>query len=193
VQTDGVESTNEAAKVDEAASPVERLEAKVALLEDKILRIKADYQNLQRRSAIERLEAVRYANAELVKSLLSVIDDFERSLEAAKTTDKLDAVVDGIRLVYENFVRALNAHGVEPIKALHESFDPHVHEAMMQQPSADVSPGTVIEEVSKGYQLRDRVLRPTRVVVSSAIEAKQESASDESQGKGEQEAESQGA
>ena len=186
-QNDRVESTDEASGVDEVAIPVEQLDAKVAMLEDKLLRAKADFQNLQRRSAIERSDAVRYANAELMKSLLSVLDDFERSLEAAKTTDKLDAVVDGVRLVYDNFMKSLNTHGLEQIKALHEPFDPHVHEAMMQQPSADFSPGTVIEEVSKGYQLRDRVLRPTRVVVSAALDAKGEAASDESQGNSERE------
>lgn len=170
------------AQDEQTVSSVEQLEAKVASLEDSLLRTKADYQNLQRRSAIDHAEAIRYANAELMKSLLSVVDDFERSLEAAKTTDKLDAVVDGVRLVYENLVKALNIHGLERIKALHLPFDPHVHEALMQQPSAEFSPGTVLEEVNKGYQLRDRVLRPARVVVSQPVEAKQEAASDESEG-----------
>jgi molecular chaperone GrpE len=172
----GVEST----EAQEPTDPIERLEAKVASLEDSLLRAKADYQNLQRRLTIERGEAVRYANAELMKSLLGVMDDFERSLDAAKNTDQVDALVDGVRLVYDNFMKALTSHGLQPIKALHQAFDPHVHEAMMQQPSADFSPGTVIDEVTKGYQLHDRVLRPTRVVVSKAVEDKKQNAVEES-------------
>lgn len=179
---EAAESKADAAQLDETSASIEQLEAKVASLEDSLLRAKADCQNLQRRSAIDRGEGIRYANAELMKSLLSVVDDFERSLEAAKTSENHDAVIDGVRLVYDNLIKALNAHGLERIKALHQPFDPHVHEGMMQQPSADFSPGTVIEEVTRGYQLRDRVLRPARVVVSAAQEAKQEAASEKPEG-----------
>ena len=155
----------------EAAEPVDlvqQLEAKVASLENSLLRAKADYQNVQRGSALDRAEAIGYANGELMKSLLGVIDDFERSLEAAETSGNLDAVVDGVRLVYENLVKALGTHGLERIEALHRPFDPNFHEAMMQQPSADLAPGSVMEEIPKGYRLRDRVLRPAIVVVSKA-------------------------
>ncbi|MGB2985265.1 MAG: nucleotide exchange factor GrpE, partial [Phycisphaerae bacterium] len=144
------------------------LQAKVDKLAASLLRAKADYQNMQRRSDVERANAIRYANAELMRSLLNVIDDFERSLAAAETSDNLTAVVDGVRLVYDNFIKALRDHGLEMIEALHRPFDPNVHEALMQQSAADYEPGTVVEQIAKGYRLGDRVIRPTKVIVSKA-------------------------
>lgn len=144
------------------------LRAKVVELEDRLLRAKADFQNLQRRTAIERSEAIRYANAELMKSLLGVLDDFERSLAVSVEATEVASVLDGERLIHENFRKALVDHGLELISALDEPFDPSIHEALMQQSSDEHPPGTVLEEVAKGYRLRDRVLRPTRVIVSKA-------------------------
>ncbi len=151
---------------------------RIAQLEGALLRAKADYQNFQRRAAIERSESVRYANADVMKSMLSVMDDFERSLEAAKSSDDLKALVDGIHLIYDNLSQALRAHGLESIEALHQPFDPNVHEAMLQQPSAEHPPGTVVEQIAKGYRLRDRVLRPARVIVSKGVEAQNDQATE---------------
>ncbi len=148
------------------SDPVEGLRAKVEELEDRLLRAKADAQNLRRRSAVEQSSAIRYANAELIKSLLGILDDFERSLAATETSDNLQAVVDGAELVYQNLIQALRSQGLHAIDALHEPFDPNVHEAIMQQPCADYPAGTVVEEIAKGYRLHDRVLRPAKVVVS---------------------------
>ncbi len=144
----------------------EGLRAKVEELEDRLLRAKADTQNLRRRFAVEQSSAIRYANAELMKSLLGILDDFERSLAATETSDNLQAVVDGAELVYQNLIQALRSQGLHAIDALHEPFDPNVHEAIMQQPSTDYPVGTVVEEIAKGYRLHDRVIRPTKVVVS---------------------------
>ncbi|MHC4697210.1 MAG: nucleotide exchange factor GrpE [Planctomycetota bacterium] len=159
--------------VEEVVDPVEELQNKVASLEDSLLRAKADYQNLQRRSAQEHGQAIRFANAELMRSLLGVLDDFERSLEAAQGADTAASVVDGVRLVYDNLMKALRARGLESIEAVDKPFDPHVHEAMMQQPSADHPPGTVLAEVAKGYLLGERVLRPAKVIVSKDVETGQ--------------------
>jgi len=147
------------------------LKARAEALEDSLFRARADYQNLQRRSATERAEAVRFANAELLRSLVGVLDGFERSLAAASDAASLPAVVEGVRLVYQNLLQALQTHGLERIEALHRRFDPTLHDALMQQPCADHPSGTVIEEVAKGYRLRDRVLRPSKVIVSQAVEA----------------------
>lgn len=149
---------------------------RIAQLENALLRAKADYQNFQRRAAIERSGVVRYASAEVMKSMLSVMDDFERSLEAAESSNDLKALVDGIRLIYDNLLQALRVHGLESIEALHQPFDPKVHEALLQQPSAEHPPGTVVEQIAKGYRLRDRVLRPARVIVSKGVEAESDQA-----------------
>ena len=155
---------------DTAPDSVETMQIRIDKLEDSLLRAKADYQNLQRRAATECSQAIRYGNAELFKALLNVVDDFERALSAAEVTENHDAVVKGVRMVYENLTRSLVAQGLEKIDALHQPFDPSIHEALMQQPSADHPAGTVIEEVAKGYRLHDRVLRPCKVVVSKAVE-----------------------
>jgi molecular chaperone GrpE len=145
---------------------VAALKAKIDSLEDSLLRAKADFQNLQRRSAAERSEAIRYANADLLRSLLNVLDDFDRALESAEVTDNRQAVIDGVRLVHDNLMKAFKEAGLEQIDALGQPFDPKIHEALMQQPTDDFPPGTVVDQVARGYRLRDRVLRPARVIVS---------------------------
>ncbi len=167
-EADGGHHDETATETTEPADPLVELRARVEKLEDSLLRAKADYQNLLRRSTTERGDAIRYANTELMRSLLVVVDDFERSLTAADASKNLAAVVEGVRLVYDNLRKALRDHGLEAIDALHKPFDPSVHEALMQQPSADHPPGTVVEQVATGYRLRDRVVRPAKVVVSRA-------------------------
>lgn len=168
--------TDQAAQADQAdgepveVDPVRALEERVASLEDSLLRAKADYQNLLRRSAQERTDAVRFGNVELMRSLLVVADDFERALTATRSTENGAAIADGIRLVYDNFTKALRDHGLEPIDALHRPFDPTIHQALLQQPTDEHPPGTVVEEVAKGYRLQDRVVRAAKVVVAKAAE-----------------------
>ena len=175
-----------------AGEVVTVLRDKVAGLEDSLLRAKADYQNLQRRSAVERSEALRYANAELMKALVVVLDDFERSLQAARDSNRRDAIMDGVQLVYQNLVKALSEHGLEPIQAGGMPFDPGVHEALMSQSSKDAAPGTVLEEVAKGYRLRDRVIRPAKVIVAQAPQAEHHNPGDKDQGEPEREQECKG-
>lgn len=148
--------------------PVTELQERIASLEDALLRAKADYQNLQRRSATQQADAVRYANAELMKSLIAVADDFDRAIAASDGTDDPEAMINGMKLVYDNFTKALQGHGLEYVPALHEAFDPALHEALLHQPTDAHDPNIVVEEVAKGYRLRDRVIRPAKVVVSKA-------------------------
>jgi len=155
----------------EPIAPDDPFRAKIAALEESLLRARADFQNLQRRSAVERSEAIRFANADLMKALLGVVDDFERSLAAAEKPDNLVSVIEGIRLVHRNLVKALGDYGLETIDALHKPFDPNIHEALLQQPSDAHPPGTVLEQVARGFRLRDRVLRPARVIVSKKPDA----------------------
>ncbi|MCH9002610.1 MAG: nucleotide exchange factor GrpE [Planctomycetes bacterium] len=168
---DAAESTAPAKQPVEQEDTVESLREKIAALEDTLLRAKADFVNTQRRNEKSRLDAVQFANAELMRSLLGVLDDFERSLDAAGTAEDIKTIVEGVRLVYQNLEKALRDHGLESIEAIGRPFDPHVHEAVMQQPAADCDPNTVLEEVAKGYRLKDRVIRPAKVVVSKALES----------------------
>jgi molecular chaperone GrpE len=144
------------------------LQAKVERLEDSLLRARADLQNAQRRATTERLDAVRYANAQLMKSLVPIVDDFERALSTASQTANEAALVKGVRLVYENLIKALADHGLETIEALDQPFDPTMHEALMQKPTTAVPSGTVVDQVARGYRLGGRVVRPAKVIVAKA-------------------------
>jgi len=144
------------------------LREQVAEVRDKFLRAKAEAQNIARRAQQEKGDAIRYGNAELLKALLAVVDDFERTLEAAADIDQAQAVIDGVKLVYDKLMKLLKDSSVEVIEALGKPFDPTEHAAVMQQLSADQEPGTVIQEVVRGYRHRDRILRPVQVVVAKA-------------------------
>ncbi|MHC4609958.1 MAG: nucleotide exchange factor GrpE [Planctomycetota bacterium] len=176
----------------EAEKPEDRLAAlarQVEELTDKHLRAVAEHQNYVRRAGAERAEASRYAAAELVKALLPVVDDFERTL-AAIPEDDASSVVQGVRLIYDNLVKTLSAHHVERIAAVGVPFDPACHQAMTQQPSADHPPGTVLQEYQAGYKLWDRVLRPAKVIVSNASAEDAEQGPDQPQERAASEADS---
>lgn len=162
---DDASTATESAAVD----PVAELQAKVDSLEDSLLRAKAESQNMQRRANAERNDAIRYANAELMRTLIPVLEDFDRTFAAADSADS--SILEGTRLVHANLVKALRDFGLEPIEAAGESFDPSIHEALMHQPTDAMPPGRVMEQVTRGYRLRDRVLRPARVIVSKAPES----------------------
>lgn len=134
---------------------------------DRFLRAKAELLNYQRRMEKERAEAIKYANAGLARALLSILDDLERVVASdARPAGDMEAILNGVRLTLENFRKILREYHVQPIDATGKPFDPAVHEAMMQQPTTDHPPGTVIQEVGKGYRLHDRVLRPSQVIVA---------------------------
>lgn len=146
-----------------------RLQDRINVLEDQLLRAKAEAQNIQKRAAAERNEAIRFANAELMRLLIPVLEDFDRTLDAAQSGSP-QSIVEGTRLVHANLMKALYDFGLEPIDATGATFDPAIHEAISILPTDEVPPGQVLEQVTRGYRLRDRVLRPARVVVSKALQ-----------------------
>ncbi|MCK4340897.1 MAG: nucleotide exchange factor GrpE [Phycisphaerae bacterium] len=150
----------------EAEDELTKLRREVEELREKNLRIIAESQNLQKRAQREQQEAVRFAEAEFVRELLVVLDDFERTQESAKSAADVQSVADGVRIVYEHFLKVLNQHGIKPIEAVGRPFDPTYHAAMMQQPSDEHPAGTVMQEMARGYTMHERVLRPSRVIVS---------------------------
>ncbi len=165
-ENDAPTAAGDVAAADGAASAA-TLQSQIDSLEESLLRARADFQNLQRRSAAERSEAIRYANAELIKDLLAVLDDLERTLGALERNEDKKAIADGVRLAYENFMKVLRDQGVEPIEAAGRPFDPALHNALMRQPSSSYAPGTVLEQVAKGFRLKERVLRPATVIVAA--------------------------
>jgi len=145
---------------------IEEMENKITALENKLLRARADYANLQRTSSAERSQAILYANAQLVRQLLPILDDFERSLSTEASTDEANKLLEGNRLVYQNIVKVLTDSNVRQIEPTNEPFDPTYHEAVMRHPSQEHPPNTVLEVVLKGYCIGDRVIRPAKVVIA---------------------------
>ncbi len=132
--------------------------------DDRLLRLAADFDNYKKRVAREREEYVALANARLLTELLPVLDDLERALSAAAEHEEAK-LEDGVRLVHRSLAALLERHGVTAIST-DGKFDPHVHEALLAQPSEDAESGAVINVVQKGYKLGDRVVRPARVIVA---------------------------
>jgi len=141
--------------------------SEVSQIRDKLLRARAELSNIQRRAAKEKSDAVRFAVADFARDVLSVVDDFERTLAAADSEPDT-GIVEGARLVYDNLMKILRSHHIEGIEAEGQPFDPACHEAVMQQPSDEHPPQTVLQEIQRGYRLHDRLLRPAKVIVSAA-------------------------
>jgi molecular chaperone GrpE len=149
---------------------------------DKFLRAKAELANFQRRSANDRHAALKYANAELVKSLLPVLDDLQRVVENGASVSSSESVVDGVKLTIDNFLKALDQHHTTRIEAEGQPFDPALHEAMLEQPSPEHTERTVLQVVADGYKLHDRVLRPAKVIVSKPVGPESDRGGEEPQG-----------
>jgi len=135
---------------------------------DRYLRLHADFENFRRRASRERLEAEQYGHQNLVKDLLTAVDNLDRAIGHARRSGggDLESLLQGVELVRRDLSAALVRNGVAAIEAVGLPFDPALHEAMAQAPDDSVAPNTVVEELQKGYRLRDRLLRPARVIVS---------------------------
>ena len=136
-------------------------------VDDRLLRLAADFDNYKKRAARERAEYIALANERLLKELLPILDDLERALNAAEQHEEAQ-LEEGVRLVHRSLASLLERQGVKEI-ATDGKFDPHVHEALLSQPS-EAEEGSVIDVVQKGYKLGDRVVRPARVVVAAPPE-----------------------
>ena len=158
--------TDEPMQQQEEQAPVEESgdAERAAALEDRLLRLAADFDNFKKRAAREREEYVSLANERLVKELLPILDDLERALDAAAQHEEA-ALEEGVRLVHRSLASLLEKQGLKAIET-EGKFDPHVHEALLSQPS-EAEEGSVVDVVQKGYTLGDRVVRPARVVIAA--------------------------
>jgi molecular chaperone GrpE len=136
---------------------------RLAALEDQLKRVAADFDNFRKRAVRERADTVAFANERLVKELLPILDDLERALVAAHDHEEAK-LIEGVQLVHRSLETLLQREGLKEIET-EGQFDPHVHEALLSQPS-EQDEGAVIDVLQKGYKLGDRVLRPARVVVA---------------------------
>src|SRR4051794_17947645 len=158
-----------------AAEPVEDetegLQADLERFRDLALRSQADFDNYKKRSAREKEEAIKYANNSLLEKLISIVDNFELGLEAARGEGEKSPIFSGMSMVLKQLMDFLADSGLQPIQAVGEKFDPNLHEAIAHEPSEEVPEGNVIRQTRRGYKLKDRLLRPSSVVVSSGAPA----------------------
>ena len=132
---------------------------------EQLQRSRADFANYQKRSKSQADADRQYAIGSLARDLLDAFDNLERATEALRAS-AAPGIGEGLELVHKQLLATLAKHGVQPIPALGQPFDPNQHEAIVQQPDAEHPEGTVVAELGKGYRLHDRVLRPTKVAVS---------------------------
>ena len=136
-------------------------------LNQKYLRLAADFDNYKRRMAKEKADSIAYGNEELIREFLNVLDNLERALEHTQHKDDVKPIIDGVKLVQKQFMGTLEKFGVQGIDSSEGiEFDPMLHQAVDHAESDDVEPGLVLSEMLPGYTLKDRLLRPALVVVS---------------------------
>ena len=163
------EEKNDVAPAAENAQPEEDdgLQADLDRFRDLALRSQADFENYKKRAAREKEEAIKYANSSLLEKLIAIVDNFELGLEAARAEGEKSPVFSGMSMVLKQLMDFLADSGLQPIAATGQQFDPNLHEAIAHEPSDKVPEGTVIRQMRRGYKLKDRLLRPSSVVVSS--------------------------
>jgi molecular chaperone GrpE len=145
----------------------EGLQADLDRFRDLALRSQADFENYKKRAAREKDEAIKYANSALLERLVPILDNFELGLSAARGEGETSPIFSGMNMILKQLNDFLSESGAQPIEAEGKKFDPNLHEAIAREPSDEVPEGTVLRQTRRGYRLKDRLLRPSSVVVSS--------------------------
>jgi molecular chaperone GrpE len=137
---------------------------------ERLLRTTADFDNFKKRAAREKQEAIRFANESLIQKVIPVLDNFEMALAAAQSSsaDGVKSLQDGVAMIQTQLKNLLAESGLEEVNAEGQPFDPNLHEAVSQQASSEVAEGHVLQQLRKGYKLRERLLRPATVIVAKA-------------------------
>ena len=151
-------------------------EDKVKSIEEKLLRTLAEMENQRRRFEKEREEAFEFGGFNFAKESLSLIDNIDRAIESFKNDEKikkgndLNRIIDGIEIVKKDLVSIFKKNGIDSINCINEKFDPNFHQAMLEIENSNKEPGTVVQEIQKGYMMKDRLLRPSLVGVAKKKE-----------------------
>ena len=179
-----MESKNENAENREAAEPlvpvepesltaeqIEELKTRAARADehwDRLLRSTADFENFKKRAAREKQDAIRFANESLVQKLIPVLDNFEAALTAvqASADGAAQSLQAGVAMIHQQLKSTLAEAGLEEVDASGKTFDPNFHEAVSQQETSEAPEGQVVQQLRKGYKLRERLLRPATVIVA---------------------------
>ncbi len=178
--TETVESKSQTENTDSAATVADQadnlsLEEQLAAAKierdsagDQLLRTQAELDNYRKRVQKEIQDIRMYQGLPLARDILPGLDNLRRAIQAAQTSGNINELVQGVEMVAKQFEDTLGRHAAVPIVAVGEAFDPNLHEAIQQVPSAEQPPMTVLQEVERGYIMNDRVVRPSKVIVSSA-------------------------
>lgn len=159
--------TTSSPEVERTDDDSEGLQADLDRFRDLALRSQADFENYKKRSAREKEEAIKYANSSLLERLIAIVDNFELGLEAARAEGEKSPVFSGMSMVLKQLMDFLTDNGLQPIDATGQKFDPNLHEAIAHEPSDKFPEGIVVRQTRRGYRMKDRLLRPSSVVVSS--------------------------
>jgi len=158
----------------------ESAENKLKTIEEKLLRTMAEMENQRRRFEKEREEAFEFGGFSFAKESLSLLDNIDRAVTSFKNDEKLknnkdlNKVIDGIEIVKKDLISIFKKNGIEPIECINKKFDPNFHQAMLEIEDNTKNSGTVIQEIQKGYMMKDRLLRPSLVGVTKKREGKVE-------------------
>lgn len=171
-----VELSADRLEVEEEQSPEEQIltreaelaQAKAQISEHyaQLQRLQADFDNYRKRTQKEKEDLAQYAATRVVEAMLPIVDNFERAITSAQTSQDFEAFAQGVEMIYRQVYSLLEKEGLKPIEAVGQPFDPKVHDAIVQMDSDEYPENTVIEELQKGYYLKDKVLRPSMVKVS---------------------------
>ena len=159
--------SEDSSEICEEIDPLQQALADLESFKDRYLRSAAELDNFRKRTARTRSDVREETLRDALLQFAPVMDNMRRALD--QETQGVDALKEGIELIYDQLRTAFSTYGLEPIQAVDSKFDPNLHEAMMEVEDSERSPGTVIQEMEKGYTLNGKVVRPSRVVVSKAV------------------------
>jgi len=161
-------SINESQTIEQTSEGIETaIEDQLKELNEKYIRLHAEFDNYRRRTNKEKLDIISHANEKLLIDLLPTIDDFERAMESNKNSDNLESVKEGFVLIYNKFISTLEAKGLKQMEAKNTDFNSDLHDAIANVPTTDDKKGKVVDDVEKGYLLNDKVIRFAKVVVGN--------------------------
>ncbi len=152
--------------LDEPKGAEQEAREELQIVQDKYMRLAAEFENYKRRAQRDQSDSIRYANESLIKNLLPTVDNLERAIQSGTDAGASGALIEGVQLTHKQFLETLGKLGVRQVSSSGETFDPNIHQAVAQVESETAAPNTVVEEFQKGYFLHDRILRPAMVTVA---------------------------
>ena len=176
IKMENGEETEQEEPQDDVAAPIDLTKEEIVELKkkaeerdtylDQLLRTKAEFMNYQKRMVKESESTSQFAVQSLILDFLSELDNFDRALKLADNSKDFDKFVEGIKLIEEQLFKVLGKYGVEPIETAGKAFDPNLHEAVMEEENNEMPHHTIIDEFQRGFLLKERVIRPSKVKVS---------------------------